>query len=115
MHRLHSNSFSYLAAFLAAPLPNFSCEGGGKLQICVGWLLPRRICIASRKQEHVEQITERCLIAQKKKLVSRNELRETENVGGRDHDVLIANFLLQVREFLFLICVKKNIPMKIVV
>ena len=51
----------------------------------------------------------------KKILVSRNELRETENIGARDLDVLIANFLLQVREFLFLICVKKTISMKILV
>ena len=56
--------------------------------------------MASRKQEHIEQITERCLIAQKI-LVSRNELREIENNGARDLDVLIANFLLEVREFLF--------------
>ena len=48
-------------------------------------------------------------------LVSRNELRETENIGATDLDVLIANFLLQVREFLFLICVKKTISMKILV
>ena len=40
----------------------------------------------------------------KKILVSRKELRE--NIGARDVDVLIINFLLQVREFLFLICVK---------
>ena len=49
----------------------------------------------------------------KKILVSRNELRETENIGATDLDELIANFLLQVREFLFLICVKKTITMKI--
>ena len=72
--------------------------------------------MASRKQEHIEQITERCLIAQKKKnLVSRNELRETENIGATDLGELIANFVLQVREFLFLICVKKTISMKILV
>ena len=64
--------------------------------------------MASRKQEHIEQIRERCLIAQKI-LVSRNELRETENIGATDLDKLIANFLLQVREFLFLIYVKKTI------
>ena len=68
-----------------------------------------------RKHEHIEQITERCLIAQKKILVSRNELRETENIGATDLDELIANFLFQVREFLFLICVKKTISMKILV
>ena len=51
----------------------------------------------------------------KKILVSRNELRETENIGKTDLDELIANFLLQVREFLFLICVKKTISLKILV
>ena len=51
----------------------------------------------------------------KKILVSRNELRETENIGATDLDGLIANFLVQVREFLFLICFKKTIPMKILV
>ena len=48
-------------------------------------------------------------------LVSRNELREIENIGATDLDRLIANFLLKVREFLFLICVKKTISMKILV
>ena len=67
--------------------------------------------MASRKHENIEQIIERCIIAQKKILVSRNELRETENIGATDLDKLIANFLLQVREFLFLICVKKTISM----
>ena len=51
----------------------------------------------------------------KKNLVSRNELRESENIGVTYLDELIANFLLQVREFLFLICVKKTISMKILV
>ena len=51
----------------------------------------------------------------KKNLVSRNELRKVENIDARDLDVLIANFLLQVRQFLFLICVKKTISMKILV
>ena len=51
----------------------------------------------------------------KKILFSRNELGETENTGATDLDELIANFLLQVREFLFLICVKKTISMKILV
>ena len=51
----------------------------------------------------------------KKILVSGNELRETENIGATDLDELIANFLPQVREFLFLICVKKTISLKILV
>ena len=70
--------------------------------------------MASRKQEHIEQITERSHCS-KNILVSRNELRETENIGATDLDELIANSLLQVREFLFLICVKKTISMKILV
>ena len=51
----------------------------------------------------------------KKILVSTNKLRKIENIGARDLDMLIANFLLQVREFLFLICVKKTISTKILV
>ena len=51
----------------------------------------------------------------KKILVSRNKLREIENIGARDVDLLIANFLLQVREFLFSIYVKKAISIKILV
>ena len=43
-------------------------------------------------------MTERCLIAQKK--FSRNELRETENIDAGDLDVLMANLMLKVREFL---------------
>ena len=70
--------------------------------------------MALRKQERIEQITERCLIAQKN-LVSRNELREIQNIGARDVNVFIANFLLQVREFLFLIFVLGTISMKILV
>ena len=45
MHHLHSNNFSDLAAFLVAASPNFSCEGGGKLWICVSGLLLRRVCM----------------------------------------------------------------------
>ena len=51
----------------------------------------------------------------KKSQVSRNEPRESENIGARGLNVLIANFLFQVREFLFLFCVKKTISMKILV
>ena len=69
--------------------------------------------MASRKQEHIEQITERCLIAQKK--FSFKEGAERDNIDARDLDVLIANFLLRMHEFLFLICVKKTISMKILV
>ena len=50
--------------FLGASF-KFACEGGGKLYIWISWLLPRRVCMASRKQEHIEHIRERCLIAEK--------------------------------------------------
>ena len=45
----------------------------------------------------------------------KEQAERDENIGARDVDVLIATFLLQVREFLFLICVKKTISMKILV
>ena len=64
--------------------------------------------MASRKR--IEQITERCLIPPKN--FSFKE-RAERDIGARDVDVLIAIFLLQ--EFLFLICVKKTISMKILV
>ena len=63
--------------------------------------------MASRKHELIEQITERCLIAKKK--FSFKEGAERDNIDATDLDMLIVNFLLQVREFLFLICVKKTI------
>ena len=50
-----------------------------------------------------------------KKNFSFKERAERDNIDATDLDVLIANFLLQVREVLFLICVKKTISMKIVV
>ena len=71
--------------------------------------------MASRKQEHIVQKNREMSDCLKKILVSRNELRESENIGARDVDVLITNFPLQMCEFLFLICVKKTISMKILV
>ena len=50
-----------------------------------------------------------------KKNFSFKERAERDNIDATDLDVLIANFLLQVREVLFLICVKKTISMKILV
>ena len=50
-----------------------------------------------------------------KKTFSFKEGAERYIIDATDLDVLIANFLLQVREFLFLICVKKTISMKILV
>ena len=53
---------------LPFPVPRspFPVPGISNIQICVSWLLPRRVCMALRKQEHIEQFTEICLIAHKK-------------------------------------------------
>ena len=59
--------------------------------------------MASRKQ-NTSSTSQRDVSWLKKTLVLRNELREIENIGARDVDVLIANFLLQVREFVFNLC-----------
>ena len=68
-----------------------------------------------QENKHTSSKSQRDVSLLKKILVSRNELRETENIGATDLDELIANFMLQVREFLFLICVKKTVSMKILV
>ena len=57
-----------------------------------------------QENENTSSKSRRDVSLPQKILVSRNELREIENIGARDLDVLIANFLLQVRELLFLIC-----------
>ena len=109
MHRLHSNNFSDLAAFLAAA-PPAKAEESSRF-VSVG-------CCSDEFLWHQENTntsskSQRDVSLPKKKIVSRNELRETENIGATDLDELIVNFLLQVREFLFLIFVKKAISMKI--
>ena len=42
--------------------------------------------------------TQRDVSLLQKFLVSRNELRDIENIDAKDHDVLLVNFLLQVRK-----------------
>ena len=68
-----------------------------------------------QENKNTSSKSQRDVLLLKRILVSRNELREIENIGARDLNVLVANFLLQVRELLFLICVKKTISMKILV
>ena len=53
-----------------------------------------------RHQENESTLSkrERDVSLLKKMSVSRNELREIENIDARDLNVLIANFLLQVRK-----------------
>ena len=74
------------------------------------WLVAAQTSLHGIKKTRAHRENHRDMCHYSKKiLVSRNELRETENIGATDLDVLIANFLRQVREFLFLICVKKTI------
>ena len=79
-------------------------------------LVAAQTCLYGIKKTRTRRANHRemsyCL---KKILLSRNELREIENIGARDVDVLMATFLLQVREFLFLIYVMKTISIKILV
>ena len=59
-----------------------------------------------KKKKNTLSKSQRDVCLLEKILVSRNELREIEiSIGARDFDVLIPNFVLQVREFLFYICV----------
>ena len=60
---------------------------------CASWLLPRRVCMASRKRELIEHITERCLIAKKSfSFKERAALGEIETIGARDVDVFYRQF-----------------------
>ena len=103
---------SDLAAFLSAPPSNFPAKAEESSRFVSVGCCPD-VFVWHQENKNTSSKSQRDVSLLKKILVSRNELREFENIGARDVDVLIANFLLQVREFLFLICVKKTIPMKI--
>ena len=104
MHRLHSNSVSILAAFLSAPPSNFPAKAEESSRF-----VPVSCCsdvfVCHQENKNTSSKSQRDVSLPQKNLVSRNELREIENIGTRDVNVFIANFLLQVREFLFLNCV----------
>ena len=117
MHRLHSNNFSDLAdlaAFLSAPPSNFPAKAEESCRFVSVGCCPD-VFVWHQENKNTSSKSQRDVTLLKIILVSRNELREIENIGARDIEVLIANFLLQVREFLFLISVKKTISMKILV
>ena len=115
VHRLHSNNFSDLAAFFSGGACKFFLRRRRKaLDLCR--LVAAQTSLYGIKKTRTHRANHREMPhCSKKNLVSRNELRETENIGATDLDELIANFLLQVREFLFFICVKKTVAMKILV
>ena len=99
MHRLHSNAFQILAAFLSAPPSNFPAKAEESSRFVSVSCCPD-VFVWHQENKNTSSKSQRGLIAQKN-LVSRNELREIENLGARDVNVFIAYFLLQVREFLF--------------
>ena len=115
MHPSHSNSFSDLAvALLSAPPSNLPAKAEESSRfLSVGCCSD--VFVWHQENKNTSSNSQKDVSLPKKNLVSRNELREIDNIGARDVNVLIANFLLQVREFLFLICVKKTISMKILV
>ena len=107
VHRLHSNSVSDFGGFFFISASfKFSCEGGGNSVLDLCQLVAAQTCFYGIRKTKTHQANHREMShCSKKKLVTRNELREIENIGTRDVNVFIPNFLLQVREFLFLNCV----------
>ena len=113
MHPSHSNSFSDLAAALLSAPPSNLLTKAEKSSRFLSVGCCSDVFVRHQENKDTSSKSQKDVSLPKKNLVSRNELREIDNIGARDVDVLIANFLLQVREFLFLICVKKTISMKI--
>ena len=100
MYRLLSNSFSDLAAFFSLPRSNFPAKAEKSHRfVSVGCCPDLFVWHEENKNTSSKSQSDVSLL--KKILVSRNELREIENIGARDVNVLIAILLLQVREFLF--------------
>ena len=110
MHRLHSNSFSDLAPYvLSAPSSNFPAKVEESSRFLSVGCCPD-VFVWRQENKNISSISQRDVSLLNQILVSRNELRGIENTGARD-----VNFLLQVREFLFLICVKNTISIKTLV
>ena len=104
MHRLHSNSVSDFGGFLSALPSNFPSKAEKCYRFVSVSCYPD-VFVWHQENKNTSSKSQRNVSLRKKNLVSRNELREVENDGASDVNVFIANFLLQVREFLFLICV----------
>ena len=104
MYRSHSNSVSGFGRFLSAPPSNFHTKAEESSRFVSVGCCPD-VFVWHQENKNTSSKSQRDVSLLKKKLVSRNELREIENIGATDVNVFIANFLLQVREFLFLICV----------
>ena len=61
------------------------------LQVCVGWLLLRRVCSALRKQQDIKQNTERCFVVEK----AESRAERVGDIDARDLDLLIAIFFFK--------------------
>ena len=103
-----------MAAILSAPPSNFPAKAEESSRYVSVGCCPD-VFTWHQENKNKSSTSQRDVSLLKKILVSRNELKEIENIGSRDVDLLIVDFLLQVREFLFLIRVKKTISMKILV
>ena len=107
-------AFQICRLFLSAPSSNFPAKAEESSRfVSVGCYTG--VFVWHQEDKNTSSTSQRDVTLFKRILVSRNELRVIENIGARNVDVLIANFLLQVCEFLFFICVKKTISMKILV
>ena len=93
-----------MAAFLSAPPSNFPVKVEENSRFLSVGCCPD-LFVWHQENKNTSSKSQRDVSLLKKNLVSRKELREIENIGAKDVNVFIANFLLQVREFLFLICV----------
>ena len=107
-------AFQIWRLFLSAPSSNFPAKAEESSRFVSGGCYTD-VFLWHQEDKNTSSTSQRDVSLLKRILVSRNELREIENIGARNVDVLIAIFLLQVREFLFFICVKKTISMKILV
>ena len=86
--------------FLSPPLSNFPAKAEESSRfVSVGCFLD--VFVSYQENKNTSSKSQRDVLLLKKKSVSRNEVREIENNGARDVDVFIANFMLQVCEFLF--------------
>ena len=105
VHRLHSNSVSDFGGFfLSPPASNFPAKAEESSRFVSVSCCPD-VFVWHQENKNTSSKSQRDVALLKKKLVSRNELREIQNIGTRDVNVFIPNFLHQVREFFFLNCV----------
>ena len=91
-------------AFISAPLSNFPAKAKESSRFVSVSCCPG-VFVWHQENKNTSSKSQRDVSLLKKNLVSRNERRVIENIAARDVNAFIANFLLQVREFLFLICV----------